>query len=95
MPTTEELVRDFYGHDAPRGEDAYLELVRQQGAIAIEAIVASEASQRVDDAGQLAACERFAFNSWNCLVAHCPLGTMSRACKETYAALTHFRKQQM
>lgn len=47
--------------------------------------------QRIDDAARVNACEQVAFNPWNCLDEHRPLGNMNRARKEIYWALSGFR----
>jgi hypothetical protein len=47
--------------------------------------------QRVDDPVRAQPCEEAAFNPWNCLVEHRPLGSMNRARREIYQALSAFR----
>ena len=47
--------------------------------------------QSVDDAARAAECEAAAFNPWNALDAHRPLGNMNRARREIYQALAAFR----
>ena len=36
-------------------------------------------------------CEQVAFNPWNCLAEHRPLGSMNRARREIYQAMAAFR----
>jgi hypothetical protein len=47
--------------------------------------------QSVDDAETERKCEAVAFNPWNSLPEHRPLGSMNRARKEIYAAMAAFR----
>lgn len=39
MTTTAQLVEAFFGRDPLRGEDAYIELLREQGAGAIDTLI--------------------------------------------------------
>jgi hypothetical protein len=48
-------------------------------------------SQAFESADQMAACERIAFNPWNCLEPHRPLGGMNRARLAVYTAMAAFR----
>lgn len=48
--------------------------------------------QNIDEGGRAAACEESAFNPWNCLAAHRPLGNMNRARREIYRALAELRR---
>ena len=48
-------------------------------------------SQAFESADQMAACERIAFNPWNCLEPHQPLGGMNRARRAVYTAMAAFR----
>jgi hypothetical protein len=47
--------------------------------------------QAIADAAQVAACEDRSFNPWHSLAEHRPLGSMNRARKEIYRALSDFR----
>ena len=47
--------------------------------------------QSVDNAARAAECEAAAFNPWNCLEPHRPLGNMNRARKAIYEAMAQFR----
>jgi hypothetical protein len=47
--------------------------------------------QSIDDADRMSECERIAFNPWHCLADHRPLGSMNRARRDIYAALSAFR----
>jgi hypothetical protein len=47
--------------------------------------------QPIDDPAKVAACERMAFNPWNCLAAHRPLGGMNRTRRAIYHALSELR----
>jgi len=48
--------------------------------------------QQVDDAARSARCEQMAFNPWHALAEHRPLGSMNRARKEIYRAMSEFRR---
>jgi hypothetical protein len=48
--------------------------------------------QRVDDPARASACEDTAFNPWHCLAEHRPLGSMNRARREIYRALSEYRR---
>lgn len=50
--------------------------------------------QRIDDDARTIACEKAAFNPWNCLSAHRPLGSLNRARKDIYRALSQFRERR-
>jgi hypothetical protein len=47
--------------------------------------------QDIDAPGRQTSCEQVAFNPWNCLVEHRPLGGMNRARREIYHAMADFR----
>lgn len=47
--------------------------------------------QPVLEASRVARCEQVAFNPWNCLADHRPLGSMNRARREIYTAMAAFR----
>ena len=47
--------------------------------------------QTVADEARSARCEQVAFNPWNCLAEHRPLGSMNRARREIYQAMAAFR----
>jgi catalase len=47
--------------------------------------------QPVTDEARAARCEQVAFNPWNCLAEHQPLGSMNRARREIYRAMAAFR----
>ena len=47
--------------------------------------------QRVDDPARLRVCED-SFNPWHALNEHRPLGSMNRARREIYQAMTDFRR---
>jgi hypothetical protein len=47
--------------------------------------------QSIDDRDRMSQCERVAFNPWHCLAEHRPLGSMNRARRDIYAALSAFR----
>ncbi len=49
--------------------------------------------QRIDDPARATACEEVAFNPWNCLPDHRPLGSMNRARREIYHALSEYRRR--
>ena len=49
--------------------------------------------QRLEDPGT-GSCERAAFNPWNSLVEHRPLGSLNRARRAIYPALSEFRRQR-
>jgi hypothetical protein len=48
-------------------------------------------SQRFDSPEQLARCEAMSFNPWHSLVPHRPLGSMNRARRAIYDAMSAFR----
>ena len=48
--------------------------------------------QRVDDPARLRVCEDTSFNPWHALIEHRPLGSMNRARREIYQAMTDFRR---
>ena len=50
--------------------------------------------QRIDEASRLSACEAMAFNPWHALADHRPLGSMNRARREIYRALSEFRRER-
>jgi hypothetical protein len=47
--------------------------------------------QRIDAPDRERACEQVAFNPWNCLPDHRPIGGMNRARKDIYRAMAEFR----
>jgi hypothetical protein len=47
--------------------------------------------QRVDEGDAPRRCEQVAFNPWNCLPEHQPLGSMNRARRDIYRALAALR----
>jgi hypothetical protein len=47
--------------------------------------------QDIDGAERSQFCEEVAFNPWNCLSEHRPLGSFNRARREIYTALARFR----
>jgi hypothetical protein len=49
--------------------------------------------QSVDDPARSDAGEQMAFNPWNCLADHRPLGNMNRARRDIYAAMAAFRAE--
>jgi hypothetical protein len=48
-------------------------------------------TQRPADEARSTRCEQVAFNPWNCLAEHRPLGSMNRARREIYPAMAAFR----
>lgn len=50
--------------------------------------------QNVGDAETLRLCEESAFNPWNCLAEHRPLGSMNRSRREIYRAMAEFRRSR-
>jgi hypothetical protein len=50
--------------------------------------------QNVGDAEGTRLCEETAFNPWNCLVEHRPLGGMNRSRREIYHAMAEFRRSR-
>ena len=50
--------------------------------------------QSIDDAETERQCEQVAFNPWNCLKEHRPLGNMNRARREIYNAMARFRAER-
>ena len=51
--------------------------------------------QRLDAADRVAACEQVAFNPWNCLAEHRPLGNFNRARRDIYHAMAQFRADRV
>jgi hypothetical protein len=51
--------------------------------------------QRIDAPDRETACEQAAFNPWNALVEHRPLGSLNRARREIYPALARFRRERI
>jgi hypothetical protein len=49
--------------------------------------------QSFEDAANAVACEQMAFNPWQCLPEHRPLGSMNRARREIYQAMAAFRAE--
>ena len=49
--------------------------------------------QSIDEPARIAAGEQMAFNPWNCLAEHRPLGSMNRARRAIYAAMAAFRAE--
>jgi hypothetical protein len=49
-------------------------------------------AQRIDAPGREQFCEQVAFNPWNCLADHRPLGSMNRARRDIYHAMALFRR---
>jgi hypothetical protein len=47
--------------------------------------------QNIDVPGRELACERISFNPWHCLAEHRPLGSMNRARREIYKAMSKLR----
>ena len=47
--------------------------------------------QRIDDPARIEACEAAVFNPWHALADHRPLGSMNRARREIYQAMSEFR----
>ena len=50
--------------------------------------------QDIDDPGRARLCEEVGFNPWYCLPEHRPLGSLNRARREIYRAMTDFRHQR-
>ena len=50
--------------------------------------------QGIDDAARLRSCEEIAFNPWNCLTDHRPLGGLNRARKDIYHSLAQLRRDR-
>jgi hypothetical protein len=48
--------------------------------------------QSIDDAARNTRCEQMAFNPWHARPEHAPLGSMNRARKEIYRAMSEFRR---
>jgi hypothetical protein len=48
--------------------------------------------QAIDGAARVTSCEEMTFNPWHALEAHRPLGSMNRARREIYRALSEFRR---
>ena len=48
-------------------------------------------AQPLADEVRVTRCEQVAFNPWNCLAEHRPLGSMNRARREIYEAMAAFR----
>ncbi len=51
-------------------------------------------AQSIGDADTMRLCEETAFNPWNCLVEHRPLGNMNRSRRDIYRALAEFRRSR-
>jgi hypothetical protein len=51
--------------------------------------------QDIDAAGRDEACEQISFNPWHCLADHRPLGSLNRARREIYDAMSQFRASRM
>jgi hypothetical protein len=51
--------------------------------------------QRIDTAERATACEQVAFNPWNCLTEHRPLGNFNRARRDIYHAMAAFRGERV
>jgi catalase len=51
-------------------------------------------NQAIEDADMLARCERSAFNPWQSLEAHAPVGRMNAVRREVYAAAARVRNEQ-
>jgi hypothetical protein len=51
--------------------------------------------QDIDVPGRDQACEAVAFNPWHCLAEHRPLGSMNRARREIYEAMSRFRESRL
>ena len=49
--------------------------------------------QQLDGPDRPGACERMAFNPWNCLAPHRPLGNLNRARRDIYRVMSQFRAQ--
>jgi hypothetical protein len=50
--------------------------------------------QDVDDQGRPQRCEEVAFSPWNCLAEHRPLGSLNRARKDIYRAMSELRRER-
>lgn len=48
--------------------------------------------QEIDGAARVTSCEEMTFNPWHALEPHRPLGSMNRARREIYRALSEFRR---
>ena len=73
-------------------EDASVEWKRQDSPYVPVARIRIP-RQSVDDPARVAAGEQIAFNPWNCLAEHRPLGSMNRARRAIYAAMAAFRAE--
>jgi hypothetical protein len=51
--------------------------------------------QDVDAPGREAACEQISFNPWHCPADHRPLGSLNRARREIYDAMSQFRASRV
>jgi len=51
--------------------------------------------QRIDTPDRATACEQVAFNPWNCLIDHRPLGNFNRARRDIYRAMAAFRDERI
>jgi hypothetical protein len=51
--------------------------------------------QRIDTPDRTAACEQVAFNPWNCLIEHRPLGNFNRARRDIYRAMAALRDERV
>jgi catalase len=72
-------------------EDATVEWKEEESPFVVAARIRIP-RQRIDDPNRMKACEDAAFNPWNCLAEHRPLGSMNRARREIYRALSEFRR---
>ena len=50
--------------------------------------------QNIAEPGRASQCEESAFNPWHALAEHRPLGSLNRARREIYPAMTEFRRQR-
>ena len=50
--------------------------------------------QNIGDPETTRLCEETAFNPWNCLVEHRPLGSMNRSRRKIYQAMAEFRRSR-
>jgi catalase len=74
-------------------EDATIEWKEEQSPFAAVARIHIP-RQKIDEPNRTKACDDAAFNPWNCLAEHRPLGSMNRARREIYQALSAFRRSQ-
>ena len=75
-------------------EDATIEWKEEESPFVVAARIRIP-RQRIDDPNRAQACEDVAFNPWNCLAEHRPLGNMNRARREIYQALSDFRRARL